>query len=183
MIIKEFNYLLQADQKIAQTKQSVITKINAMSVDTEVGVIAHVFIPSTIGLPEYYLVASDNVVAEKNLTDNVIKVTQDAFNADDLFKDPQIKTLLEEKIVEILSGDGTLKDVVNTIIDDNQHIKDLLADVEQLKTDNTDNKANIAENQREIADLKAKDAEIEENVSELQDAVKKLQDTSDWEIL
>ena len=71
MIIKEFNFLLKNTQDATVIKSAILLKLNQKATAENVGYIANIYDTQS---KKIYLLVSDNVKTEQNLSDNIFEI-------------------------------------------------------------------------------------------------------------
>ena len=72
MIIKEFNFLLKDTKSASEIKSSILPQLNLKASSENAGYIAKVYDTQS---KKIYLLVSDNVKSEKNLSDSIFDIS------------------------------------------------------------------------------------------------------------
>lgn len=72
MIIQEFNFLLKSTKSPSDIKNSLLPQINLKALEENVGYVAKVY---DIQGKKLYILVSDNIKTEKNLSDNIFEIS------------------------------------------------------------------------------------------------------------
>lgn len=112
MVIKEFNFLLKNTQDAAVIKSAILLKLNQKATAENVGYIANIY---DIQSKKIYLLVSDNVKTEQNLSDNIFEIGGGNSSID------VSKFATKEEVAQIQAGNVNLTGYLTKIDADSKY--------------------------------------------------------------
>lgn len=112
MVIKEFNFLLKNTQDATVIKSAILLKLNQKATAENVGYIANIYDTQS---KKIYLLVSDNVKTEQNLSDNIFEIGGGNSNID------VSKFATKEEVAQIQAGNVNLTGYLTKIDADNKY--------------------------------------------------------------
>ena len=106
MIIKEFNFLLKDTKSTSEIKSSILPQLNLKATTENAGYIAKVYDTQS---KKIYLLVSDNVKSEKNLSDSIFDISGGNSNSVSSSDEETIKDIVKEtlKVTTTFNGSGS----------------------------------------------------------------------------
>ena len=112
MIIKEFNFLLKNTQDATVIKSAILLKLNQKATAENVGYIANIYDTQS---KKIYLLVSDNVKTEQNLSDDIFEIGGGNSNID------VSKFATKEEVAQIQAGNVNLTGYLTKIDADSKY--------------------------------------------------------------
>lgn len=112
MVIKEFNFLLKNTQDATVIKSAILLKLNQKATAENVGYIANIYDTQN---KKIYLLVSDNVKTEQNLSDNIFEIGGGNSNID------VSKFATKEEVAQIQAGNVNLTGYLTKIDADSKY--------------------------------------------------------------